>query len=1252
MPDLRLGTCSTDPLAFTFERVEDSLRVLLVNADESGSMAGRTDQNVLAYDKVAAVIGWRADVVILHGFETDSFYDVLVSEAARARLGRMDELVPGKLGSVRTVSGPEDAVRRGREVLSKHEARGTTNPRSHPAFLTRLGAILDAAACEVELVVLSSSDGGFNEGPSGPLTRAIDEAMRRITSRCTCLLAANVLVASAGSPEALGFFTGDTEKFDNRLLFSTEAAAPGVLLLKEFDAATVPIAEGAASERVTVQPGLPCWTVIEGDQLVTWHPEGALDVPARVTVRRLVPKPGGRRMVMRCDVALTRRDVTLDRDGQEVFRIIARSLSDNPYLRESSRAALNALLAPLEALLGTRAAVLAMLTASPASVARIEALTAPVEANTAAIRAVVSQEGLTPRERAGRLNALNNARRLLKGAVREAREALDQEMLDKELGFYESHPNHWLVWLQPAIDELKGQLELTQVDPGDKMAHLSTRIRTAKSVGDGKARAADRYVDKLLAESRARRDRQARKADPRDRVPFEAPGAWTTDRCPITGRPLTEGLAAIPFVADRSDLTSGNIMAGGQNVDRMPIDTGAMFSLAAVRELMWGELGQMASPYHTGTGWYNAAIPVLLGQATPDAVRDLERAIGWLATGTSAFAPQMAEAIPGALAVLLGVPTNVSDRSPQVQALLRTSALLARFRSYPYAAGTAAFDESVPKEPLTTVWARSVDDASGAACLQSLGCVTSLFARAVAADQVDVSMVADDLFAWGCRNIARGVLGTPSTDGRGGVEGVKRLAALLHCAVDLDGAPAPTPAWMEVEPLEPGALFEGGALEGGALEGGALAAVLGPVVAPVWAAHAPVGSEAGGAVRVSAFTDALNALLQSLQLEEQLRLLPELDGLFERLDARLSAAAGPYDTEPGPIAAPVATPGTHVGFDDILALESLRPQRLGTRVPGLASAAARVRRMTKAGETTWFPPADAAVPLDTGALAWLESHTALYPLRAWLRLVDAGLVGQPALAALRAGDRALPVPPLPRMLPRLAELVGGMDAVVLLLRRSFAFVVANAHGYADNQWATSPLRTASPAALEPLLGAVPPAAEAPRRYTAADGLDLTVDPAEWPRLDARGYLPKGRAIDGAGRTVREPPRLTPEDVKGSARDVCQKACAAMLADLAASTGPLPGGLHRGARRVLGEHPVDLRTLPPEERTRVIVEELVPVLAGWVRGDPTAPIFFVDCANVLHQMAALGVDTRTLRADEPDELLVAEAATIRARAIGG
>jgi hypothetical protein len=410
--------------------------------------------------------------------------------------------------------------------------------------------------------------------------------------------------------------------------------------------------------------------------------------------------------------------------------------------------------------------VIGLLVASPEARAMAEALRARVEGNTASLRAVLDQEGLTPRERASRVNALNHARHLLKGELRQVTEAMEQEALEKELGFYEAHPDHWLVWLQPAIDELRSQLELTQADPGDRMAHLSTRIRTAKSAADGQERSADRYVDRLLAESRERRDRRERRSDPRDLDPFEAPGAWCDERCPVTGRPLTEGIAAIPFVADRSDLTSGNLMAGGQNVDRMPVDRGPLLSLAAVRELMWGELGQMASPYTTGAGWYNAAIPVLLGPASPAALRDLERAIGWLSTGTSAFAPQMAAAIPGALAVLLGDPDDGPDGSVPVQALLRTTALLGRFRSYPYVAGTVVFDETAPKQPLTGVWAKSLDDAGGAACLQNAGCITSLFARAVAAEAADPAIVAEDLWAWACRNLARSILTTLSSDGR------------------------------------------------------------------------------------------------------------------------------------------------------------------------------------------------------------------------------------------------------------------------------------------------------------------------------------------------------------------------------------------------------------------------------------------------------------------------------------------------------
>jgi hypothetical protein len=1256
MPDLRIGHCSSDKLDFTFERIEDSLRIFLVNADESGSMGGRTNENVKAFEAVAGVLGRRSDVVILHGFESDSYYDIFFSKTARERLGDPASLIEKGNGTAQTVADAGAVVNDAQKCLAKHQARGSTNPRSHAAFLARLGALLNGKTIDIELIVLNSSDGGFDGGAKSPMTQAIDTAMRSLDARCRCVLAANVLVGSAGSPEALTFFTGDPERFDNRLLFSTESASPGVLLLREFNPRSITLTDNNTATH-TVTPGVPCWAVERNQsnemRLLTWHPEGTTAMPPYLTVRRIEPQAGGRRVVLSCRVKAQYRDVTLDRDGQSVFTLISKSLSDNPYLRENSRNELNGLIAPLERLLGTRHAVIAMLTAAPEAAARVETLRAQIGENTAAIRSVIEQEGLTPRERSSRINMLNNARHLMKGELRNAKENMEQQALEREFGFYEAHPNHWLVWLQPAIDELKAQLGLTQVDPGNAMAHLSTRIRTAKSVQDGVSRSEDRYLDKLLAESRSRRDHLTRKADPRDKIAFETPAVWTGAACPVSGRPLTEGLAAIPFVADRSDLTSGNIMAGGQNVDRMPIDAGPMLALHAVRELMWGELGQMASPYSSNGAWYNAAIPVHLGPASNDSIRDLERAIGWLCTGTTAFGPQMAEAIPASLAVLLGAPTNAPGRDIQVQALLRTTALLPKYRSYPYVAGTAVFDESSPKEPVTTAWARSVEQAAGVACLQSMGCITSFFARAVAADHVAPEFVAEDLFAWACRNIARGVLGASGPDGRGGVEGVRRLTALMYHLVEIEGFPVDATITPEM-PLEAPALESKGELNAQALSW-----VLGPLAGRI-PMRAPIA--------LGRFTDQLNNELTKVAPQDVMGVLDELNGVFARLDTLIRAQETSTSSQedasivadvvpqkvppkmPGTSPAPIHTGTSHVGFDDIAALESLRPQRFSTSAPTLASPVAAIRRMTKAGETSWIAPNDAALPASSpnpSALAWLEAHTALYPVRAWLRLSDAGLVGQTALQALRANPATPPIPELPRVLPRLAKMFGGMEKVMLLLRRSFAFVVANAFTYADNQWATSSLRTAAPEAIDAILGVLPTPAPSPRVYTAADVLDLSTN-GTWPKMDDRGYLPKSRAIDGRGRLILKPVQLAREDLKGNDRQVCERACASLIAELVKSGDFIIGGLHRCCRRVMGEHPVDLQTLPFEERDRIILQELVPIVAGRVRGDVQHPRFFADCARVLHQLVNLGGDTRRFKGEEPEAMLVAEASEIRAR----
>jgi len=219
--------------------------------------------------------------------------------------------------------------------------------------------------------------------------------------------------------------------------------------------------------------------------------------------------------------------------------------------------------------------------------------------------------------------------------------------------------------------------------------------------------------------------------------------------------------------------------------------------------------------------------------------------------------------------------------------------------------------------------------------------------------------------------------------------------------------------------------------------------------------------------------------------------------------------------------------------------------------------------------------------------------------------------------------------------------------VLLLLRRSFSFVVANAFSYADNQWATSSLRSASTEAIDGVLGALPTPADKPRAYTAADVLDLSTD-QNWPKMDELGYLPKSRPIDGRGRLVNKPVQLGREDLQGNDRQVCERACAALIADLVKSGDFIIGGLHRCCRRVMGEHPVDLQTLSIEERNRIILQELVPIVAGRVRGDVQHPRFFADCARVLHQLVRLGGDTRRFKGEEPDAMLAKEAAEIRAR----
>ncbi len=1248
--NLRLGQSARSRLSWTFERLTSCFRLWLLNNDESGSMENQLHQNATAFHKVASMLGERADAIVVHGFGYDSLYQIFATPSLVPLFRKI--LTEGKLkGEVVEVAGSAHAAQLTRNYLKARTTHGTTCPTSHPRFLERLATALDALEGTVELVVVNTSDGGFDKATP---QQQIQEQMTRITTRCRCKLVANVLVGSSGSPSALHFFTGDADAFDARILLSTVKPSEGVLLLDSLDAKSLSLEEGSGEERITLQPSTPFWAFRrEAEELLVYWPEGAAPL-AEVTVRRYQPQPGGREVIMAARAALRPSKVRIDHEAREIFALISRCFSDNPYLRDESRDALNQMIAPLEKLLGTRTELVQMLTASPEEQELLQTFKQRLSDNLRGIQAA-REAGLSPRELSARINTLNNARRFLKDGLRLAQENLEQGMVERELTFLQSQPNHWAVWLQPALDELRQQLSLTQKDPGSAMQHLSTRVRTKKSREDGQTRAVDRHVEALLARSRSRHDSADRAMDPGDGAPLDQPGIWLKRRCPITGLPLTQGLSALPFVTDRSDITSGNVACGGQNVDRLPVESDAMLSLEAVRALMWGPSGQMASPFCTSRGVYNAAIPVLLGPATPRALRDLQKAIGWLCTGTSAFEPAMAEAIPAALGPVLGrLETEdadsgggqVASADEQAHALLRTAALFEHLRSYPYVARTAVLDESAQRQPLPDVWALSLMDGSDTACLQNSGCLSSVLAKAVVASTLELEPVVRGMFSWACRNIARSVLGNTSPDGRGGVEGIRRLAALLSHDIELAGYSASvlSPAARGEAPAAP----RGGR---GSFDGQTLARLLGPELLSLWSDRS--GERAPGP---EDFVETLNAWISGLAPDRVMYVLDRLGGVLERFDQMERQAPGNPGPAPGPVA-PTAQAVrvervTHQQFN-LLALESLSPVRFSTPVPGLADENLEMRRILKFGECTWIPPRDARMPfgqVNPSARRFLNEHSAMIPVRALLRLNAADCLGLSRLKALRQSPEAPAFPRVDDVLGELARLLGGMDQVLLLAFRAFAFVVVEANGYADKRWAETPLRAAHVAEVSRILGLSPDSGEGTPAHHGPR--PLVIPPAtgpSWPKMVGKGYLPKSRRVGPDGELQGPPVRLDRELNKLPDKELCQKGCAAIISDLEGEGQVIIAALHREARAVLGGYPRDLRGLPEAELKRILKEELVPALAGKVKGDPEHPAYFSDCALVLKAMVALGEDTRTFRAEEPDPFLHMEARQLRANA---
>lgn len=1254
MKDMNIGYKAIAELAFRPHRVEAPIRVLIANLDYSGSMSGKEWANVAAVKEALATDNF--DIVVIHEFEHWSAHHVFY---CGSKVNPSTEGYRHRV-SWKSTDNPNTSAEKTVALL---RAGGSTDPREHAEFLSGFTDTLAKLKRPVKLTVVSSSDGGFDGGAKGVTATAIHKAMQRLCSLCECHLLYSVLVGSYGSPEALFFFAGDPEKYTNRVLATDDKVdeAKGVIRFGEGNLSKIQVGTGVV---VTLETPLTVWRQSEG-KLYAYEPPGppwGPDEAQTVGVIRSTTRPDGIVVTERAEAKLDFKPVTLEREGQEVFTLIAESFSDNAYLRETSRGALNRLIAPLERLLSTREAVVAMLTAAPELKAEYEAKLALGTQLSNQLNATQSV-AMTRKERASRSEAINVLLRQVKKAAREIQEKMAQEALERELGWMESHPNHWLVWLEPALEELKGQLTKTQAEVGDVMSHLSTRIQSAKAKEDGNARAVDRYRDKLLQESRERRDRKERAADPQDAVPWESNSVgWAQGQtCPISGSAITNGIAVLPFVADRRDLTSGNIMSGGQNVDRMPVTRGFM-SLEAATDLMWGELGQMASPYVYKGEPYNAGIPVLLGPASCKGMRELEKAIGWLSTGTTAFAPQMAEAVPGALVSLLGdVEDQTAQGDVESSALLATTALFSYYKSYPYINGTATFNEGVAKQSLPVVWHESVSASLGNSCLAQFGCITSFFARAVASGPWGVqeqTQIAKDLFSWGVRNAARSILNAKT--GVNGVEGVRLFAQLWESQIDLRGFEELTlrkSDWAEAETEEIQAEREEGGLTIDKVLGTEGVRLFGDKIDnldnffdKLNAAMLELGAEKGEEI-----ANALPGILDRFTESERSKAPPmrassdeEWDSGGESESESESKSESESEVQVKPTRFHLDGSQVHKGFG-VLNLDALSPVRFSTPTFEIASRAASIRWRLFAGEKTWIAPSD-SLSRDTNPslVAWLDQHSAFMPLLAWLRLCDArfdlkntkqGFFGR-SLSEFRQSGSLICAPRIDSVLTELvSKLPGGWGELYQLFLEALDFVVLNAYGYADSAWADRKKRKPEQIRENLKLAPLPPKGIV-RRYTSGMYPNIEVDDT-WPPLTRKGYISKAVRMDRRGNWLQAPKVKIPPELND--KETCSLAVAAIIEELKKEFF-IVEGLHRQAREVLGAYPEDLSNDP--NHTVIIEKELVPIVAGKVKGDIYHPDYFDQITNVLHQLCALGTDTTSLRGQEDDQFLSEQAAIIR------